>query len=237
MLLGPHKTSDNKQQDVGSLSWNAMSHPLTRICPCTHKKRLPALLPHISLAHHTSPPPQKVTYLRILGSVVMTKPFRCFHEAAWYGLAYNVAQHATADIFLIRCLIFHKLHQMKAADSVMAGKASDGSIKWQLCYDMSARTWWMVSWQWLGFFFVKMILLTPLSLKLVSEQSKSNQSNSRSAQFLDNFELLFCNTFPKPLAQPVHAIALFSLVQRHRLFSVFYFLKWQTRLNLFWKRL
>ncbi|XP_043570394.1 nuclear factor 1 B-type-like isoform X8 [Chiloscyllium plagiosum] len=25
----------------------------------------------------------------------------------------------------------------------MAGKAADGSIKWQLCYDMSARTWWM----------------------------------------------------------------------------------------------
>lgn len=35
---------------------------------------------------------------------------------------------------------------MKVADSVMAGKASDSSIKWQLCYDMSARTWWMVSW-------------------------------------------------------------------------------------------
>ncbi|XP_072373256.1 nuclear factor 1 B-type-like isoform X9 [Scyliorhinus torazame] len=32
---------------------------------------------------------------------------------------------------------------MKAADNVMAGKAADGSIKWQLCYDMSARTWWM----------------------------------------------------------------------------------------------
>ncbi|KAM9213366.1 nuclear factor 1 B-type isoform 5-T5 [Leptosomus discolor] len=32
---------------------------------------------------------------------------------------------------------------MKVADSVMAGNASDSSIKWQLCYDMSARTWWM----------------------------------------------------------------------------------------------
>ncbi|XP_032248214.1 nuclear factor 1 B-type isoform X11 [Halichoerus grypus] len=32
---------------------------------------------------------------------------------------------------------------MKTADSIMAGKASDSSIKWQLCYDMSARTWWM----------------------------------------------------------------------------------------------
>lgn len=36
---------------------------------------------------------------------------------------------------------------MKLADSIMAGKTSDGSIKWQLCYDISARTWWMVSWQ------------------------------------------------------------------------------------------
>ncbi|KAL4000134.1 dishevelled associated activator of morphogenesis [Sarotherodon galilaeus] len=25
----------------------------------------------------------------------------------------------------------------------MAGKSSEGSIKWQLCYDISARTWWM----------------------------------------------------------------------------------------------
>lgn len=36
--------------------------------------------------------------------------------------------------------------QMRLADSVMAGKSSEGSIKWQLCYDISARTWWMVSW-------------------------------------------------------------------------------------------
>ncbi|XP_037325770.1 nuclear factor 1 A-type isoform X3 [Pungitius pungitius] len=32
---------------------------------------------------------------------------------------------------------------MKLADSAMAGKSSEGSIKWQLCYDISARTWWM----------------------------------------------------------------------------------------------
>ncbi|XP_019271031.1 nuclear factor 1 B-type isoform X8 [Panthera pardus] len=32
---------------------------------------------------------------------------------------------------------------MKIANSIMAGKTSDSSIKWQLCYDMSARTWWM----------------------------------------------------------------------------------------------
>ncbi|KAF6715167.1 Nuclear factor 1 A-type [Oryzias melastigma] len=30
---------------------------------------------------------------------------------------------------------------MKLAGGDMAGK--DGSIKWQLCYDISARTWWM----------------------------------------------------------------------------------------------
>lgn len=42
---------------------------------------------------------------------------------------------------------------MKLADSVMAGKTSDGSIKWQLCYDISARTWWMVSWHNIFFFF------------------------------------------------------------------------------------
>lgn len=37
----------------------------------------------------------------------------------------------------------------------MAGKSSEGSIKWQLCYDISARTWWMVSWHELlsSFFF------------------------------------------------------------------------------------
>nr|XP_023668997.1 nuclear factor 1 A-type isoform X3 [Paramormyrops kingsleyae] len=32
---------------------------------------------------------------------------------------------------------------MKLADRVMAVKTSEGSIKWQLCYDISARTWWM----------------------------------------------------------------------------------------------
>lgn len=35
---------------------------------------------------------------------------------------------------------------MRLADGGMAaGKGSEGSIKWQLCYDISARTWWMVS--------------------------------------------------------------------------------------------
>ncbi|XP_028729136.1 nuclear factor 1 B-type isoform X7 [Peromyscus leucopus] len=36
-----------------------------------------------------------------------------------------------------------ELPLMKVADGRMAGKTSDSSIKWQLCYDMSARTWWM----------------------------------------------------------------------------------------------
>lgn len=49
---------------------------------------------------------------------------------------------------------------MKLADSVMAAKTSEGSIKWQLCYDISARTWWMVSWQEPEQFFF--FLLSPL---------------------------------------------------------------------------
>lgn len=36
---------------------------------------------------------------------------------------------------------------MKLADSsVMAVKTSESSIKWQLCYNITNRTWWMVSW-------------------------------------------------------------------------------------------
>lgn len=46
----------------------------------------------------------------------------------------------------------NELHLMKTADSIMAGKTSDSSIKWQLCYDMSARTWWMVSLMWSHYF-------------------------------------------------------------------------------------
>ncbi|XP_038153116.1 nuclear factor 1 A-type isoform X4 [Cyprinodon tularosa] len=33
--------------------------------------------------------------------------------------------------------------QMRLSDGSMAAKSSEGSIKWQLCYDISARTWWM----------------------------------------------------------------------------------------------
>ncbi|KAK5612988.1 hypothetical protein CRENBAI_003377 [Crenichthys baileyi] len=33
---------------------------------------------------------------------------------------------------------------MRLSDGGMAAKGSEGSIKWQLCYDISARTWWMV---------------------------------------------------------------------------------------------
>ncbi|XP_069088655.1 nuclear factor 1 A-type isoform X3 [Pleurodeles waltl] len=60
----------------------------------------------------------------------------------WTGL--HVAhQHASANVSSIRCLISSGQHRMRLADSSMAGKPSDGSIKWQLCYDISARTWWM----------------------------------------------------------------------------------------------
>lgn len=51
---------------------------------------------------------------------------------------------------------------MKLADSVMAGKTSEGSIKWQLCYDISARTWWMVSWHNI-FFFLSFFSVPPFS--------------------------------------------------------------------------
>ncbi|XP_061594099.1 nuclear factor 1 A-type isoform X4 [Cololabis saira] len=32
---------------------------------------------------------------------------------------------------------------MRLCDAGMAAKSAEGSIKWQLCYDISARTWWM----------------------------------------------------------------------------------------------
>lgn len=80
---------------------------------------------------------------------------------------------------------------MKPADSVMAGKASDGSIKWQLCYDISARTWWMVSWQpGLPFFFLfyfpslfdKMSQTSHSSnSRLIFSHSSARQSHSASA--------------------------------------------------------
>ncbi|XP_047442924.1 nuclear factor 1 A-type [Mugil cephalus] len=35
------------------------------------------------------------------------------------------------------------LSPARLGDSGMAAKSSEGSIKWQLCYDISARTWWM----------------------------------------------------------------------------------------------
>ncbi|MEQ2162782.1 hypothetical protein GOODEAATRI_023324 [Goodea atripinnis] len=34
---------------------------------------------------------------------------------------------------------------MRLSDGGMAAKGSEGSIKWQLCYDISARTWWMAA--------------------------------------------------------------------------------------------
>lgn len=69
---------------------------------------------------------------------------------------------------------------MKLADSVMAGKASDGSIKWQLCYDISARTWWMVSWQpGLPFFFFPFppLFYFPSLFDKMSQTSHSSNSH------------------------------------------------------------
>ncbi|XP_054646876.1 nuclear factor 1 A-type isoform X3 [Dunckerocampus dactyliophorus] len=44
----------------------------------------------------------------------------------------------------IRCVTSaERAHHMKLTDGAMAGKSAEGSIKWQLCYDISARTWWM----------------------------------------------------------------------------------------------
>lgn len=56
---------------------------------------------------------------------------------------------------------------MKAPERAMAGKAADGSIKWQLCYDMTARTWWMVS---LAFFFSPDIFFVPYLLTKTYDQ-------------------------------------------------------------------
>lgn len=38
-----------------------------------------------------------------------------------------------------------ELSLIGAESPVMAEKLTERSIKWQLCYDISARTWWMVS--------------------------------------------------------------------------------------------
>lgn len=55
------------------------------------------------------------------------------------------AERVASDEGLISVLSTPELLLMKATDGGMAGKTADSSIKWQLCYDMTARTWWMVS--------------------------------------------------------------------------------------------
>lgn len=69
--------------------------------------------------------------------------FSSSHNATLSQTGLHVAQHASTTAPLIRCLTF----QRAASDesSAMAGKLTERSIKWQLCYDMTARTWWMVS--------------------------------------------------------------------------------------------
>lgn len=80
---------------------------------------------------------------------------------------------------------------MKVADSVMAGKASDSSIKWQLCYDMSARTWWMVSWHNNKVFFPllsfsKDFFLTPPSLPKGTCYEVHSRAKTLKWQFSDS---------------------------------------------------
>lgn len=63
------------------------------------------------------------------------------------------AERVASDEGLISVLSTPELLLMKATDGRMAGKTADSSIKWQLCYDMTARTWWMVSLVLFGAFF------------------------------------------------------------------------------------
>lgn len=63
------------------------------------------------------------------------------------------AERVASDEGLISVLSTPELLLMKATDGRMAGKTADSSIKWQLCYDMTARTWWMVSLVLFGVFF------------------------------------------------------------------------------------
>ncbi|XDV22476.1 hypothetical protein PO909_027362 [Leuciscus waleckii] len=61
----------------------------------------------------------------------------------------------------------------------MAAKTSEGSIKWQLCYDISARTWWM---------------RVPLSLdRKVLRRSPKKEKQDRSC--IDSFNPLFTLRF------------------------------------------
>lgn len=65
------------------------------------------------------------------------------HDATLSQPGLHVAQHASTSAPLIRCFIFQRA--ASGERSVMAGTLTERSIKWQLCYDMTARTWWMVS--------------------------------------------------------------------------------------------
>ncbi len=64
------------------------------------------------------------------------------------------AERVASDEGLISVLSTPELLLMKATDGRMAEKTADSSIKWQLCYDMTARTWWMVSLVLFGVFFL-----------------------------------------------------------------------------------
>ena len=102
------------------------------------------------------------------------------HDSIWYGPDYMLPHMPLQMFSQLGVLSPVSQHQMKLADSVMAGKASDGSIKWQLCYDISARTWWMVSWQpglLFFFFFFFSLFYFPSLFDKMSQTSHSSNSH------------------------------------------------------------
>lgn len=103
--------------------------------------------------------------VQVTGQVVAVPFFFLLSLLSPTGL--HVAQHAsTAAPLWLGVLSSSRLRPMRAGSTVMAGKLTERSIKWQLCYDMSARTWWMVS----GALFFSWFL--PLPLKLCWEHHR-----------------------------------------------------------------
>ncbi|KPP74878.1 palmitoyltransferase ZDHHC21-like, partial [Scleropages formosus] len=103
----------------------------------------------------TARKPWQQTFAEVFGThwkILWFLPFRrwrplrdAYHFPSHFGgiikgeHQFSKYQHGIATVYSLS-----KIHRIdsKAADRAMAGKAADGSIKWQLCYDMSARTWW-----------------------------------------------------------------------------------------------
>lgn len=77
---------------------------------------------------------------------------------------------------------------MKAPEKAMAGKTADGSIKWQLCYDMTARTWWMVS---LVLFFLPTYFLQYLMTKTYDQVTPPSELFAALLMRFANFSKAF----------------------------------------------